>query len=454
MKKSIFLVITILIFWSCSEIKDWSDPKDTTPPGKITGPEYQSLPGGAKITYKLPDDNDILGVKAIYSYKDGDETREAFSSAFRDTIELFGFPDTQEKSVSLICMDKSRNESEPVTLIIKPATPPVQIIRESFKLSPTFGGVYASWKNEYNSDIAISFYAADSTGQMRFIENHYSKITNGSVNLRGFENRERKFQVQIRDRWGNYSTPYELTLTPLFEEEIAPYNKSGELLWSYYGWDDRSVEWRGDYSTNTTATWLILIDGITVSRGKYWSTGYNYLFNYDQSFPPLQVVRPMYWTLDLGRDVSISRHKLWMRGREPSEAYLASSHRYFQQGAPKYYEIWGSERPPKQPADFATKGESLAYWTEWPELGGKDTWKNDWVKLAECENLPISGAKTTAELTVDDIIAADKGYEVAIAPEVSGTKVRYIRFVFKEHWEKARTNMQLVEIKFFGAERK
>ena len=451
MKKLLFISITILLFWNCTEVKEWSDPTDVVPPGKISQPEYQSLPGGVMITYNLPDDKDILGVKAIYSLKEGGEVNKAFSSAFRDTITIEGFHDTLERTVSLICIDKSRNESEPVTLSIKPSTPPVHLIRETFKVIPTFGGVYATWDNEYNADIAITFYAADSTGDLVLYDTHYSRLSDGEFSLRGFDDSERKFHVEIRDKWQNYAAPFDVTLKPLFEEEISPRNDAGELLWSLYGWNDGSAVWRGDVHTNTTNTWLVLIDGITVNRGIYWSTGMNYLVDFDNSFPSTQVVRPMYLTFDLGRPASISRFKLWMRGREPAEPYLATTHRYFQQGAWKYYEIWGSEQPPKQPGDFSSKKQSLSYWTEWPELGGTDSWKNDWVKLADCANLPVSGAEVAAKLTVDDIIAADNGHEVVLAPEQTGVKVRYIRFVIKENWEKARTNMQLVEIKFFGS---
>lgn len=455
MKKILcLLIILAALVYSCTEVKDWADPKDSVPPGMVTNVVAESLPGGARITYNLPNDNDLLGVKVKYAFSDQDEElREAFSSAFKDTIEIVGFPDTQERTVNLYCIDKSGNESEAVALKINPSTPPVQLIGESLKIFPTFGGVLMKWENEYQAEVAISLFAEDSIGEMKLFDTYYTSAASGAYSFRGFSDEPRKFQVITRDRWGNYSNPVEATLTPLFEEEIRPRDEYGVLLWERYGFADRSVEWRGEIAKDTRNGLETITDDITIGRDGvyYWSTDYNYLATYDPSFPATQTTMPAYFTIDLGTKVSLSRHKLWMRGRNPSESYLASSHRYFQQGAPKYYEIWGCENEPKQPGDFASKAESLAYWTEWPELGGTDSWKNDWVKLADCENLPISGAQTTAELTVEDIIAADNGYEATVSPELSDKKVRYLRFVFKENWEKTRTNFQIVEIKFFGA---
>ncbi|MDD4191911.1 MAG: DUF5126 domain-containing protein [Mangrovibacterium sp.] len=452
MKKLLFIAITILLIWNCSEVKDWSDPKDSVPPGKISEPEYRSLPGGVEITYKLPGDDDILGVKARYSFNEGGEVREAFSSAFRDTIVLEGFPDTLERTSNLVCIDKSLNESEPVPFLIKASTPAVHLIRESLELAPAFGGVFASWKNEYQSDIAVSFYAADAAGEMLLYDTHYSKISKGEFSLRGFDDSERKFRVEIRDRWQQYSVPLDTTLKPLFEEEILPRAETGQMLFSRYGFDDQSTTWRGDYPKDALGNIWRLFDGVGVTISYVWAPGMNYLSNYDARFPKTETAAPMYLTLDLGRVVTLSRHKFWMRSREPVDPYLAPTHRYYQAAAPKYFEIWGSEQPPKQPGDFASKEESLAYWTAWPQVGGTDSWKNDWILLADDANLPLSGAKTADQITVDDCIAADNGIETIMDTEASTKRVRYIRYVFKEQWTKNNTNLHLTELKFFGAE--
>lgn len=460
MKKIIYLfVLSVFVSYSCSEVQRWDEPSDSTPPGKISNPVVDPLNGGARITYTLPADDDLLGVKASYSFTEESEERETFSSAYNDTIVLKGFPDTQERTVKLICIDKSFNESEPVEVTIKPLTPPVELIRQSLKVNVTFGGLYAKWENMYEEDIAISLFAADSTGEMELDDTHYSDAAEGGYAFRGFDDSEREFEIQIRDRWDNYAEPLDTTLTPLFEEEINPRDESGGLLWSRYGFDDMTTTWRGDIvydHPNGNYPWTYAIDDITVAKTNTWiSTNTGNLLSYwaddvVEGSSGDKEVWPMYFTLDLGREVSLSRHKLWHRGRNTNEDYLSSSLRYYQQGDPKYYEIWATNTPPKQPQDFNNKMESLAYWTEWPEVGGTDAWKSDWVKLADCSCLPPSG-NLSSELTTDDLIFADEGFEAEVAPELTGSKFRYIRFVVKELWYDSSIFM-CAEIKFYGAE--
>lgn len=446
-KNIILLLITVLFIWSCSDIQEWGDPQDTIPPQGIINPKVENLPGGARITYQLPNDSDILGVKASYFPK-GDQRNEIFTSAYTDTINIFGLPNTDERIVNLITVDKSKNESEPVMVKIYPLTPPVELIKNSFLVKPTFGGVYVEWENVMNTEISISIYTADSTGKMNMNEAHYSKLTKSGYSFRGYDDTPRKFQFEIRDRWGNFVFT-DTVVTPLFEVEILPKDEYGQLLWKLHGENDGAWSWQGSLNDNK---WTKAVDGITLSRTDYWDgRTENVLNRFLPGSPPSIGLRPMYMILDLGENITLSRHKIWMRGRNPGEDYLRSDHRYYQQGAPKYYEIWGSLNPPKQPSDFATIEESLAYWTEWTEVEGMDTWKNDWIKLFDCATLPLSGAKNAGQLTVDDIIYADEGIESQVPMNLSGEKVRYVRFVFKECWDPNRITLQIGEIKFYGA---
>ena len=75
----VLLLVTSFIV-GCSDMKDWSDPTDNIPPGPISNPVVENYSGGAMITYQLPMDDDLLGVKATYKYSEDDEKeREAFS---------------------------------------------------------------------------------------------------------------------------------------------------------------------------------------------------------------------------------------------------------------------------------------------------------------------------------------------------------------------------------------
>ena len=99
-----YILLTVSLMWSCSEVKDWQDEKDNIPPKSVTDVVVENINGGAIITYKLPDDPDLLAVKAVYYYKKGEDLKEAYSSAFNNTISLEGFPDVNERTVQLLSL--------------------------------------------------------------------------------------------------------------------------------------------------------------------------------------------------------------------------------------------------------------------------------------------------------------------------------------------------------------
>src|SRR5690606_32296792 len=111
-----------------AEVKDWSDPRDTTPPGKITNVRVENINGGAILYYTLPNDNDLLGAKAVYTFSESEEPLEVYASAFKDSVVLEGYNDTNEHIVQLYAVDKSNNLSEPTPVPIRPLTPPVSLI--------------------------------------------------------------------------------------------------------------------------------------------------------------------------------------------------------------------------------------------------------------------------------------------------------------------------------------
>lgn len=446
MKKIYLVAVAImLLFWHCSEVKDWNDPKDNIAPGAITNPVIEGLNGGARITYTLPSDNDLLGVKAIYSFSESDEVREAFSSAFRDTIELFGFPDTNEYEVKLITLDKSRNESEPVDVTITPLTPPVDLIRESLKMNATFGGVYMAWENPNNEKIALSLYVKDSTDNFVLYDTYYSEATDGKYAFRGFENEPMDFKVDIRDRWLNYADPIEKTLTPLFEEEIVGKGPQGNI-WTEYGYADRTVLYRGDISTmNSRASrqFPSIFDGKTYNWDSWWHNDPgSFMHHYIDDYPDETTYTwPMYFTIDMGKLASYSRLRYWMRDRNPPFSALTMVD----------FEVWGTNNP-KDISEIGdgSKADNLKYWTAWPQAGGTDEWKNDWVRICDAYLELPSGSTDPSQLTNEDVQFIKDGFEFEIDPAYADQPFRYLRFAVYKNNAPA-SQVQLAELKFWGA---
>lgn len=439
-----FILASIsLIFIRCEDVKDWSDPKDDIRPGKISNVVVENLNGAARITYTLPSDNDLLGIKAIFSHGDnGKDQQLAFSSAFRDTIDLDGFTDTNERIVKLFTIDKSKNESEPVEVIVKPLIPSVYLIRKTLKVSETFGGLRINWKNPDKRAIGISLFLADSTGEMEHNYTYFSSSAEEGYSFRGLKSVETKFQIKIRDTWDRYSDPLDTVLTPVFEEYISSKDKNGQLIILQYAHSDGSAEYRGDVPRSAqvpTQDWKNMFDGNISTMFNTGNQG-NPLSQYTKNPDDKTIVFPVYFIMDMGRSCKFSRIKFWHW-----------DFRTLMSGAPKHFQLWATNEKP-EPVDFSTdKIKSLAYWTSWPEVGGYDGWKGKWDLIADCWNIPASGQTNLLLISAADISwAQQNGFEHDINPDFTNKAYRYIRLVHIQNWNSASGLTQIGDFAFWG----
>lgn len=441
-KLSIFIIIlATLSLWSCDDVKDWSDPTDSTPPGVVTDIKVENINGGAVIYYQLPSDNDLMAVKAVYSFRENGEKREAFSSAYNDSIRLEGYPDTNEYLVSLYVIDKSKNESTPVEVKITPLIPPVELIRQSLELNATFGGVYAVWENDFNDEMSLTLYKENEDGDYEYYDAYYSKLKNGSYTFRGLDNIPQGLRIEIRDKWGNYSLPVDTLITPLFEQEIIGRDQAG-YIWQRWGYDDRTCLFRGDVNTQEGSRGFHLVhDGDAWNNSSWWHTKAMDLNEYIPWHTANYQVSPIYFTIDMVRMASYSRFRYWMRNRTP----LFSAQTFTS------LEVWGTNNPKAlNTIGDGSKEDNLKYWTEWEEVGGTGEWRNDWAKLTDFELRLPSGATTPGNLTSEDEAFLKEGFEVEIDPQYADTPFRYLRFVIRESRE-PNGQIQLTELKIWGS---
>lgn len=421
MKKIIYyftaIVAVLLLNMQCDEAPNWDNEiTDAVPPGPVSNVNVENINGGAIITYSLPSDNDLMAVKAIYSFREGGEIMESYSSASTDTIKLAGFPDTQERSVKLVAVDNSKNESEPVTTTIKPLTIPVEIIRNSLIVNETFSGVFVKWDNPTRADIGVSLYVKDSLGFYNLDYTYFTRES-GQYSFRGYENEEREFRVVVRDRWNNTATPIDTKLTPLFEEDVVGRNPGGTTTWIRYGHADKTTLWRGDFiSQYSSNSFERMFDG---SKSRYFHPGLaqTYYLNLFTGNPEHDGIRkrPMHLTIDMLRETKLSRLKIYYRSGNinPND--------------PVQFRVWATDETPKGPDDFTDRMESLAYWTDWEEVGGTAAWRNDWRMLADVNIIPPSGATEQYQWTDEDLVWAQSGIDIDFASEHSNTPFRYLR---------------------------
>jgi len=449
-KGLISIVLLMTIAWNCENVKEYTDPKDNIPPGKVTAVEVENLHGGAMITYTLPADDDLLGVKAVFSLREGGKEYEVFSSAHRDTIFLAGFPNTNERVVNLYAIDLSRNLSEPVPVTIQPLMPPVELVRKSLKVVEVFGGVYCSWENIMRENIAVSLYVS-SDGDLALDDTYFSSSYTGGCSFRGFPNEKHSFRIEIRDKWQNYSIPLDTVLTPLFEEPILARDPAtGQIYWSFWGVASKECLSRGDaWNTPSAANnFNILFDGILFDETNFFATGTDWGFlNTYVAGAPGTYVWPLYYTLDMGRPSMYSRYKKYVRKWPISAGGRIGDTRHVYE-----FEIWGTNDPKplvpeNDPSDRIT---NLQYWTSWPEIGGTDEWKNDWVKLADVSYRTPSGAIVqTDNFTAEDDEFISNGFNIDF--DVTHIPCRYLRFVCKKSSRSDSWYENIGELEFFGA---
>jgi hypothetical protein len=388
MKK--YIIYAGLISLCCCKEDTISPLNKDHAPGPVTNVKVESISGGARITYSRPKDNDLLYVKAVYSIRNGVE-REVKASYYQNNLTIDGFPDTLDYPVKLYAVSRGENSSEPVTISIKPLTPPVKEVFQQLKIAATFGGVRINFVNKAEADIVICVLATDSTNDLVPAETFYTKRKEGTFAARGFNTTKRKFGAFVRDRWNNHSDTLYAELAPLFEQKLEKTKfKEVDLPTDTYSghigskipnlWDDKTGN-----------------GGTTIFHTKPGSG------------------LPQWFTVDMGVTATLSRFKLHHRDGTTDGPYTG--------GDPKVYEIWGSNNP-----------------------GTDGSWDN-WVLLNSCESVKPSGAPDGTVTTEDKQFATVDGEDFDFPADIP--PVRYLRFKTIKVWG-VLDHIYMAELTFWG----
>ena len=318
----------MIFFYSCSEENNRTPvTSDSTVPGQINNVRVERLPGAVKLTYDMPDGQNLSYVKAECIING--VVRQIIASSYVNHLTIEGFADTSVYIVNLYSVNRSEKASEPVEVQAKPLAPPFREVFENIRLYSVFGGAGVSFENPYEADLAITIINIDSTGFWNQGETFYTKRLRGSFAVRGFDSIETRFGVYIRDRWNNFTDTLILNLTPRFEQQL---NKRNFLPVSLPGDQQAAFGWEMYY---------------------LWDGNISYPSGF-HTFPNGEW--PHFFTFDLGVEggVILSRCRLWKRG-EGNE---------WVDGDFRNLEIWGSMNPNRDGSwddswIFLTEGESI-----------------------------------------------------------------------------------------------
>ncbi|WP_158618091.1 DUF5000 domain-containing lipoprotein [Chitinophaga lutea] len=392
------LLLGLFLWSSCKEKNMLLYTDDNAPaPKPVSNVQFIRTPGGSKLYYKVPADNNLLYVKAVYDISQG-VTRETKTSIHQDTLVLEGYADTLEHEVKVYTVGKNKKESDPVTLKIRPLTAPVHNLFKTIEMKETFGGASITFQNKDEAALAIVMIY-DSTGQGDWAEadTYHSKAPKGAFSVRGFDTIPVKFATYVRDRWNNKSDTLALTLKPLFETKL-----------------DRTL--MKEVSLPTDENIGHVFSGLSPRNINFM---FNNVFGTGSTNDcfhtrPAAAKMPQWFTFDLGQQYNLSRFKFYHRG---------GSSGYYRGADPKRFEIYGSNSP-----------NADGSWDSWTLLGTFTSFK------------PSGDAATPTK--EDEEFAVTNGEDFDFPP---GTPpMRYLRWKTTETWGNSQY-IYIAELMFWGA---
>lgn len=384
------MLLAVLIT-ACKREQVGQPATDGQAPSAITSATATPTPGGAVISYQLPKEEDISYVLCEYTGDNGVQ-KVTRSSVYQNTVKVEGLGTVGPVDYKLYLVDHSENKSQPYSGSFVPQEPALQTVFKTIEITPDFSGVLINWTNKTQELLGFFLYAINSQGKWEEEGLSFSSKAEDVRALRGFDTTRRQFGVRITDRFGHTTDTLVTAASPLFEKILDKKKFSDGYL-------------AGDNNTNYSNRPISNIwDG---STSVIWHT-----------VPTAPFTMPETFTIDLGISALLSRMVLWNR-----LDYSYSQHN------PRFFEVWGSNTLSHDRTDD--------YWKT-------DAWKNEWTQLGDFEEVKPSGGPG---ITNEDKAAEAAGFEFLFKPGTG--KMRYLRFIIKETWQKTAA-IHIAELSIFG----
>lgn len=378
----LWLVIVALLLVHCGEEQfNVQYPTDQVPPKKVSNVQVVNLAGAVQISYDLPDEQDLMYVKAVYPLSTGG-MGEIKVSAFSNRMLINGFGRSKKHVIDLVSVDKSLNESDPVKVEIEPGDSPIFGIFESLDLLNAFGGVTLRWENPLKQNVIIEIMESDTINQLyNFMDIVHSAQANGNYSVRGLDSTQIRVAVFMKDPFGNFTDTVEVDMKPYFEERIPTNNLKAFQIPPYFelfgAGRDPSLMFQENPSNST-----------------YIRAGNpnNYM---------------LWFTVDLGLKAVFSRLVHFHRG-----GYEWTLHNM------RELEVWGTN-------SAATAAEHVRLPAEWRE-------DPNWIFLGHFKSLRPSGGEPGTPPTQEDMEFIANGEEFEFPLEIPS--VQFVRFNILSTW--------------------
>lgn len=374
MKTSIFYVLFLLICIGCNdERRSPYGKNDGMAPDPVTGVNVTNINGGAILRYTLPDNSDLLYVKALY-FNSRNEEQEVRSSMYNDSLVIANLGDMNEREVRLYAVDRTENISKPTIVKIQPLEPSVMQVQKSLKETVSWGGFLLNYTNIQRADVSVFVYKFDKVEE-QYVQHEvfYTNSKEGTFAVRDLPHELNKFRVFVKDKWGNISDDTYFELLPWKEDKLdkSKFKKIKVL-------DD--VDWN-QYN------------------GKYEALFDEDEWVYNMAHTAYPIAFPHAFSVDLGVSARISRIRYWQR---------QDGDNYYAHGAPKVMKMFGCE-----------DGKN-------PDV------EENWTLLYEGEMFKPSGNLFGEPNTAADMKEARDGHEFSMFD--TDVYIRYFRFQSLASW--------------------
>lgn len=321
-KMAILLLVGVSGFYACEEGERFGiSSGDTTPPTAPVFDSVQRLPGGGRLFYQIPPDEDVISIEASYTAANGKLIKSA-ASFMAPYLEVYGLPDSLEHTIQLYALDRAGNQSRSVDVTFEPLKPAYLKVAKGLTVKPAFGALLVEWENELKQDITVFVdFTFPFNGAQRSMSQVYS--SRDSIEhqfIKGLNLSEQEavsVKVTVEDLYGNRSETVDKGSLHLFTDSeldkskfvlLNPGDTIGGVRMGYGSSFQGQIEWliddKIDYLTGygkwegvvaNYACWgvyTVMIDGVNVNAQRNW----NILIDLGDKYELSRIVTHQAWT--------------------------------------------------------------------------------------------------------------------------------------------------------------
>ncbi|WP_288911168.1 DUF4959 domain-containing protein [uncultured Bacteroides sp.] len=308
-----FLILGLSLFSSCGDDSEGRIKLNDVAPAQVTNVQQEAGPGEIYFTWNIPSSESFMYTKVTYTTSKGEEKYLLFSKDHADKngvmkATVSGFANTDPVKFLFYACSVHGNSQQPVEVEGIPGTPAFALMAESIDITPDYGGVQVSWKNESVASVFVVLeYQAKSdaskAGSIRFSveanseSSRFVPFSYGEGDVLSGEACDVK--VYTQDSEENSSDIRTFETIPL------KVNKMDRSSWTFPGFKD-TCDGTVGYSSQEPKEGgypqgrvVAMLDGDT---NTYWHSSWS-----------MNTVYPHFFIVDMGKDVMVSNVSLRRR---------------------------------------------------------------------------------------------------------------------------------------------